>query len=466
MLVPLDTGRDSEVPERGPAWMYLADRSWVEEQMELAHGWLSDGALRRTPDTETMYEEGPEALLEGWLPAEPLIDPQTRVIAFGSCFATRFVEWLAEHGYNLAFDSYSDKSIVRSPLETPSVVAQQFRWAFGELDSDLAFWMTPDRDRVEATEEHRQVLRATLEQADVVIVTLGISELWYDSVSGEPIWRVPPRKLQDRYRFKVASLAESVGALDTIHRIRETYMPDLKIVYTVSPQRLGATFRGISPIVANNASKAILRAAVDEFIRAHSDELNVHYFYFPAYEIATEYLRDALFEDNVHIRDEHASLILELFARHYTTEPVSADGNNFPKSVEEELRRTIVSLDARTRKLQTICDERLAAIEHLDRELRAASAPSEESSSTEAELRQTIATLRATSDERTAAVAQLQAQIEALAAHARVLQTACDERLVVIRQLDADRRRPFAAARAAVRRLRRRPAGREAQPPA
>ena len=395
--------------------MYTSDLRWVEEQRGLAAGWLADGRLRRIPDAPTMYAEGPEAFLTGWLPAEPLIGPETRVVAFGSCFASRFAEWLTEHGFNLAFDSSSDQSIVRSPLETPSAVAQQFRWAFGELDSDLAFWMTPDRKRVEATEEHRLALRETLVQADVIIITLGISELWFDAVSGEPIWRIPPRELQERYAVKVASTAESIAALETIHRIRLAHMPDLKILYTVSPQRLAATFRGISPIVANTVSKAILRVAVDEFLRAHPEELNAHYFYFPAYELATDLLRDCLSPDNLHIRDKHAALILDVFARFYTTEVASDSGLRFPSSLEEELRETITGLEAQTRQLQAVCDERLAVIEQLEAERIA---------------------LQAACDERLAVIGQLEAERIAL-------QAACDERLAVIEQLDAERRRPF-----------------------
>jgi hypothetical protein len=473
-------GRVAESESRavgpGDGWMYTADVAWWREEGPRWGNLVRDGKLRRTPDAPTMYAQGPEALLEGWLPAEPLIGPETRVIAFGSCFAARFAQWLAEHGYNLGFDSSSDQSIVRSPLETPSVVAQQFRWAFGELDSDLAFWMRPDRQRVEATEEHRLALHETLVQADVIIVTLGLSELWVDTVSGEPIWRVPPRELQDRYAFKVASLAETLGALETIHRIRLAHMPDLKIIYTVSPQRLTATFRGISAIVANTVSKAILRAAVDEFLRAYPEELNAHYFYFPGYEIANELFRDSLFEDNMHIRDRVAAAVLDVFARSYTTEPVTDTGGRFPASVEEELRANIVGLEARTVELGAVCEERARIIEQLQEERRLwveqpAVDPDIEASRRDAivALEARIEELQTACDERLAVIEQLDAQTEALQAvsdqrlalieqldaQTKALQAVSDQRLALIEQLDADRRRPFALSRFAVRRLRR-----------
>jgi hypothetical protein len=317
------------------------------------------------PSKEQMYADGPRALLAGWLPPAPLIGPDTRVVAFGSCFAARFAEWLAEHSYNRAFDSGSDASIVRNQLETPTVVAQQFRWAFGELDPDLAFWVGPGRKRFEPTEEHRVRLRDTLSRAEVLIVTLGIAEHWYDRVSGEAIWRVPPRSLngRERFAFRMSTAADSIEALETVDRLRRLHMPDQKILYTVSPQRLGATFRGMSPIVANVANKAVLRAAVDEFLGVHHDELNTTYFYFPAYEIVTELLRDP-FEDNMHLRDEAAAFVLDIFARYYIGES-DREAQPFPSSPEDELLQTVSVLDKHAASLQAVCDERLAVLEEL-----------------------------------------------------------------------------------------------------
>jgi hypothetical protein len=61
--------------------------------------------------------------------------------------------------------------------------------------------------------------------------------------------------------------------------------PDCKILVTVSPVNLWATFRqDIDVISASCNSKATLRAVADEFAVRHE---NV--FYFPAFEMATIY---------------------------------------------------------------------------------------------------------------------------------------------------------------------------------
>jgi hypothetical protein len=352
-------------------WMWNIHLKEEWELDDWRKSWLSDGKLRRTPDKLEMSAEGPAAFLDGWLPAEPIINADTRVLAFGSCFAARFSEWLADHGFNKGFDRDSDSSLLRNALEGPTIVAQQFRWAFGELDSQLASWYRPDRKRFEATEERRLEVRQMLESCDVLIITLGLSDEWYDVQSREPIWRAPARALHsDRFGYRVITAAECREALETIDRFRRRYLPATKIVYTVSPQRQVATFRRISPLVANTISKSILRAGVDEFFRRHAEQINEAYFYFPAYELTMELLDDPFETDNAHLRDYQAAVLLNLFARHYTTAQGDSEGASWPPSPLEEARKAIACLEKQKMELQAICDERLVVIEKLDAEIK------------------------------------------------------------------------------------------------
>jgi hypothetical protein len=369
-------------PETSPNWLFarsLADDRHVYEGVFRKH--FGDGSVARLfPTKEAMYAGGAEALLEGWLPAEPLIHEDTRVVAMGSCFAALFVQWLGERGFNRHFASDPESSFVWSFLETPLAVAQQFRWAFGEFNPDLAFWFGPDKQPYEATEKKRLALQSTMADAEVLIITLGLAETWYDSESGEAIWRIPPPEYIDsRYRFKVATVKESVAALETIDRLRQTHMPRAKVIYTTSPVRFAATFRPMSPVVANVASKAIVRASLDEFLSEHDDLVGRVYHYFPSYEMITELLLDP-FSDNRHPRIHHSDAVIDLFARYYTTLGVSSDSRPFPAGAVDELRATNVRLESENRNLQEInearlqiiqelkaaCDERLRVIEELD----------------------------------------------------------------------------------------------------
>ena len=119
----------------------------------------------------------------------------------------------------------------------------------------------------------------------VIIVTLGLSEMWRDRATGRILNAAPPQEAWDafpgRFEFHVATVAETLAALEELRTLLARHCPaDFEIVVTVSPIPLRATFRNADIVVANAASKAILRAAVDEWARAHPA---VHYF--PSYEM-------------------------------------------------------------------------------------------------------------------------------------------------------------------------------------
>lgn len=344
---------------------------------------IRSGRLRALPRKGAMLKAGPDALLEGWLPAEPLIHEDTRVIAMGSCFAALFTQWLAANGFNSHLDRDDDSSLLRNPLESPVAVAQQFRWAFGELASDQTLWFGTEGEHVEATEEARLELHETLQTADVTIITLGLAECWFDTVTGEPLWRIPPfEEGEERFEPRVTGVAESLQALETIERLRAAHMPDARIVYTVSPVRFRATFRPMSALVANSASKAIVRAAMDEFLRAHEDLIGKTYFYFPSYEIVREFFVDP-YADNIHVHHSFSDVVIDVFARNYTTLPSTTPPIPVPAGSEKDAGEYLAELEKRADDLQDIadqralviddlkqaCDERLALIERLNADL-------------------------------------------------------------------------------------------------
>jgi hypothetical protein len=91
--------------------------------------------------------------------------------------------------------------------------------------------------------------------------------------------------------------------------------PACRILVTVSPVHLWATFRkDLDVISASCNSKSTLRAAVDEFAAHHE---NVYYF--PAYEMATIYrpmTGQTMFttgKENFHVNAETVSFIMEQF---------------------------------------------------------------------------------------------------------------------------------------------------------
>jgi hypothetical protein len=137
------------------------------------------------------------------------------------------------------------------------------------------------------------------------------------------------------------------------------------------------TFRDVSAITANSVSKAILRPALDEFLRKNVDVLNKELFYFPSFEFVTSYFVDPFGEDNRHLSREVPIRIVNFFVGHYcagnleqgnVTVPRNEGAKEFIMSENEqmhELISRIAELENNCVDLQRICDERQHVIDGL-----------------------------------------------------------------------------------------------------
>jgi hypothetical protein len=311
--------------------------------------WHKGATYHHYPDKARLREEGGDAVTLGWLPRRPLIGRDTRVLAVGSCFARNFTLWLAEHGFNRAFPQSPYNALLQfnADFESPAVVAQQFRWAFDELDPQALLWIDKNRHLIAATDEGKRAVRETLEQTDVLIITLGLSEIWYDNVSGEPLWRALTQETFDpaRHVFRVESVAQTLEWLETIERLRRERLPALKIVFTVSPIPLHTTFR---PGVRDDGEFRLQGhhpRRAREFLRRHEREVGEKLFYFPAYEFVTDYFVDPFREDNRHLAPIVPGTIISYFVRHYCDgemQPRREDDapGTMPKMIDRVMRHS------------------------------------------------------------------------------------------------------------------------------
>ncbi|MCX5812309.1 MAG: GSCFA domain-containing protein, partial [Proteobacteria bacterium] len=107
-----------------------------------------------------------------------------------------------------------------------------------------------------------------------------------------------------------------------IYELMKAHNPRCKLIVTVSPVHLWATFRkDLDVISASWNSKATLRAAVDEFASRHEN-----IFYFPAFEMAVTYraiLGKSLFTEGrepFHVNKETVNFIMDNFFRIFSNE--------------------------------------------------------------------------------------------------------------------------------------------------
>jgi len=270
------------------------------------------------------------------------ITRSTPIASMGSCFAREIRKVLLENGYNYITEETDNPASVHASAAWERTyntfsMRQIFEYTFAEWTPDLRWWISPDSKRVqdpyrriilydsldEAEKDfayHRQCSRRALEKAEVLILTFGLTEIWEDTEDGAVICLPSgpyPKEGGDmrRYRFRVSRYNENLENLERIHDIMARHIPECKLLVTVSPVHLWATFRqDLDVLSASCNSKSTLRAVVDEFAMRHD---NV--FYFPSFEMATIYQpilgRTWLSEgkENFHVNRETVRFIMDHF---------------------------------------------------------------------------------------------------------------------------------------------------------
>jgi len=270
-------------------------------------------ALQTMPETVVL-----DYVLKGWEPAAPCIDETTKVTAFGSCFATYISDWLASRHYNvLTRDEGSNAYVVScgEGMVNSFVIRQQFEWAFEGKSFDAPLWHGYKAEEFGYDEDVRLETLRLFNETDVFILTLGLSEVWYDEPTGGVFWRTLPKDKYDpeRHKFRVSTVEENRDNLREIYRLIRTHRPDARIILTLSPIPLIATFRDESCVSANSVSKAVLRVAIDEVMREFKHE--GYLFYWPSYEIVADIFNFPFKEDRRHLHRPVQDFILMTFER-------------------------------------------------------------------------------------------------------------------------------------------------------
>jgi hypothetical protein len=277
-------------------------------------------------------------------PQRPRITRATPIASIGSCFAREIKKWLTANRYNfietVTGACAEDGSARYGRVYNTFTLKQEFDRAFGEFapgercwkfkEKGQRRWLDPyrknvawdDRDEMKRElREHRDNVRRAFSTCGVLIVTVGQSEIWYNKSDGYVYPLVPPARVFDpeQHGFRLAGYEENLANLDHVQRLFEANNASGHMLITVSPVPLRATFRPDNALVANSASKAILRAAVDAFVARHPERVT----YFPAYEAVTCVERDPFEADNRHVRADVVDRIMRLFEQWFVEGPTT-----------------------------------------------------------------------------------------------------------------------------------------------
>lgn len=280
-----------------------------------------------TPETLSSPSAIEDHIIKGWKPASTILGKDTSIVAFGSCFATNISNYLHERGYSVLTKQENKAYITKmgDGLVNTFAILQQFEWAWLNKAPASDLWHGYKAEEFGYDETIRLETKDLLDRAEVFIITLGLSEIWYDEPTGEVFWRAVPKSKYDqsRHKFRVSTHAETKANLESIRAIIRRFRPDARIVFTVSPIPLTATFRDISAISANSVSKSILRSALDEVLRDARDDKNL--FYFPSYEIVMHCYRNQWGPDGKHVVKTVLNFNMALFEHFFCAGDLSRE---------------------------------------------------------------------------------------------------------------------------------------------
>ena len=161
-----------------------------------------------------------------------------------------------------------------------------------------------------------------LKTANLLIITFGTAYVYRLQSNGNVVSNCHklPAKL---FTYKRLTIEEIVHEWNSLIVRLKTFNPSLRILFTVSPIR-----HWKDGAHENQLSKSILLLSVDELLRNHSD-----YFYFPAYEILLDDLRDYRFysEDMLHPSSQTVDYIWGKFSEAWFDNETIKKSHEFEK---------------------------------------------------------------------------------------------------------------------------------------
>jgi hypothetical protein len=327
------------------------------------------------------------------------IVPTDKVVTSGSCFAQHIARRLQREGFNYFVTEaahplfspalaeqygYGVFSARYGNIYTSRQFVQTLQRAYGLFTPREQFWLGPDgrvidpfrpqiqpngfpsmaefeADRV----QHFAAIRRMVEECDVFVFTLGLTEGWFSREDGAAYPLCPGVAGgtfdSSKYEFLNLDVGEVISNLRWALHFLWSKSPKARVILTVSPVPLAATAIDQSVLVSATYSKSVLRVAADEIARQYN---NVAYF--PSYEIIVgSFNRGAYFAQDLRsVTETGVSHVMRLFMKYYGARPEQAAApstdarQNADVALQELVQQQAREMEAAA---QVICDEEMLA---------------------------------------------------------------------------------------------------------
>lgn len=348
--------------DEGRLFVPTAERSVVaRDEGELTPMKVSQGGAETNPYRQLPEHQFWRRAVSKIEPAalDPVVAPKFRIsctdaiATAGSCFAQHIARRLQASGYhylvtetppsdmkseaarNLQFGVYTARY---GNVYTPRQLRQLFERTVDRSVVELGAWqretdgrfIDPYRPEIvgegfassaavlTSRTEHLGAVLQMMGECRVLVFTLGLTEAWADQRTGHVVPLAPgvvgASSQQQHFQFVNFRAEEArddlFAALDLLHQRN----PHVRVLLTVSPVPLIATYESQHVLTATTLSKSVLRVAAEEAKRHFS-----FCDYFPSYEIITSQSNRGRYfgEDLRSVTSEGVDHVMRIFMKHY-----------------------------------------------------------------------------------------------------------------------------------------------------
>lgn len=286
----------------------------------------------------------------------------SKIFTVGSCFARNVEEALVQEGINVLSKDINVPYEVKANRKTgimnkynPGSLYHELEWALGRSNFNEEYLIEIDGKYFDLNlkpGELPQDLKVALgfrseinryfnqiRDSDIVILTLGMTECWYDSKYDVILNQVPHpkviREFPDRFKFVVLELNDVVDYLTK--SIDLLLSVNVKSVFlTTSPVSLARTFKNEDIITANCSSKSTLRVACDILTTRYEGFVN----YFPSYETVIYNNSNISWENDLaHASDYIVTRIVKKFIERHVEGTINNENYQLEEKSKSEVEK-------------------------------------------------------------------------------------------------------------------------------
>jgi len=321
-----------------------------------------------------------------------LIGKSTKVATAGSCFAQHIARTLTQNGLNYyvtedAPEELRAEEVIQcgyrlfsaryGNIYTARQLLQLLKRAYGEYRPLEQIWISksgklidpfrPNMGEEFNSEEelnnsrdiHLSAVREMFENLDVFVFTLGLTEGWvntYDSA----VYPLAPgvisqHSIYDSYQFKNFSHDDILKDMIEFLELLRSVNRNAKVILTVSPVPLIATYEDEHVLSATTYSKSVLRVVANQLAKSFG-----FVSYFPSFEIITgHYNKGMYFEDDLRsVKDEGVAHVMRVFMKYLVSINTDIDIDIDVQVAEEVSIEKSLLLEIE-RNSDILCDEEL-----------------------------------------------------------------------------------------------------------